>query len=423
MKIVMTATNPVTNDPRIIKEAKALNEAGHKITIVAWDRDCKNPSEITPEGIEIIRIPVKASYGGMKDFIKNLPLFYKKAYKILKKMDFDAIHTHDFDTAFLGYILKKQGKKSKEKNKRIKWVYDIHDLYFTFLETEGKTTSLKKDILKKIIIKMDLAYVSYADNVITVSENIGFKHDGLKEFYTNKGIDDDKFTIIWNSPDIKSFSSYEKISLKKSDKFTIGFIGGLRTVDNFKKLFKMTLEYNYSDKFKFLIVGKGHKIDEIKKYAEKYGIDVEFTGQIDYNVIPNYYKICDIIYACYPMRENIRRAMPLKVLESQYMGIPVVVNKNTLFEDYTLSNNMGVSIDIDNEKDYLKIFEYLINDEFKNNNTSNNTNNTINTSNNTSNKFKNNVKNEISEKYVINYWDFQKNALKNLYASFKTREQ
>ncbi|MBP2172657.1 glycosyltransferase family 4 protein [Methanococcus voltae] len=398
MKILMTATNPVTNDPRILKEAKALIEAGHDITIVAWDRECKNPSETTKEGINIIRVPVRASYGNMKEFIKTLPIFYKKAYKIIKKLDFDAIHTHDFDTAFLGYILKKQGIKSKDTNKRIKWVYDIHDLYFTFLETDGKTKSLKKDILKKMIIRMDLIYVSYADKIITVSENIGLKHDGLKEFYTNKGIKADKFTIIWNSPDVETFLNYEKLDLKKSDKFTIGFIGGLRTSKNFEILFRLTSENKYTDKIKFLVVGNGHKLNEIKKYAEKYRIDLELTGAIDYKLIPNYYNMCDIIYACYPMRENIRRAMPLKVLEAECLGIPVIVNKNTIFEDYVLKNNIGISIDMLNENDYLKVFEYLNNEEFKNNKICDN-----------------NVK--ISEKNMIGNWDFQKNKLIMLYKS------
>ncbi|MBP2201439.1 glycosyltransferase involved in cell wall biosynthesis [Methanococcus voltae] len=411
MKIVMTATNPVTNDPRIIKEAKTLKEAGHDVKIVAWDRECKNPSEVNADCIEVIRIPIKSSYGSMKDFIKTLPVFYKKAIKILKKMDFDVIHTHDFDTAFLGYFLKKRGKKNTF-GKTIKWVYDIHDLYFTFLETDGKSKSFFKDFLKKMIIRMDLTYVNYADNVITVSENIGLKHDGLKEFYTDYGICADKFTIIWNSPDIEAFLNYEKLDLKKSDKFTIGFIGGIRTSRNFEILFRLTSENKYADKIKFLIVGKGHRLDEIKNYANKYGVDAEFTGAIDYNFIPNYYALCDIIYACYPMRENVRRAMPLKVLESACLGIPVIVNENTIFEDYVLKNNLGISIDMLNESDYLKIFEYV-----KNFGDKKNKNNIENNNCDSSCDDKNNGKNNIKD------WEFQKRKLIKMYENLGKRKE
>ena len=38
MNILMTLANPFTHDPRVYNEAKSLVKAGHKVTVLAWDK-------------------------------------------------------------------------------------------------------------------------------------------------------------------------------------------------------------------------------------------------------------------------------------------------------------------------------------------------------------------------------------------------
>ncbi|MCS3901416.1 glycosyltransferase family 4 protein [Methanococcus voltae] len=348
MKIVMTATNPVTNDPRIIKEAKALNEAGHNITIVAWDRDCKNPSETTKEGIEIIRIPVKASYGSMKDFIKNLPLFYKKAYKILKKLDFDAIHTHDFDTAFLGYVIKKQGKKNTNKTNPIKWVYDIHDLYESFIEKNNPN-------LAKLISKMDVILMKNADDLIVVNE----KFINL----IDERINDKK--VLGKIKIVRNTINPPKITLKSpADKpdFMVFYGGVLSKTRYIMEMINICEELD----IKMTIAGMGVLENEIIAHSKE-SKNIRFLGKLPHDKLLDEMNNYSLNFAIYdPVIRNNQLATPNKLFESMCMGIPIIVTKGSVMGDIVEKNNCGLTVDFDEKSVKEAILKLKSDKEFFN---------------------------------------------------------
>ena len=331
MRIVMVVTNPFKPDPRVYKEAKSLAKHGHEVYVIAWDREGKYPREENVEGFKVIRVGPKAKYGPL--MAVKLPLFYISAFMIILKLKPDAIHTHDFDTAILGFIFKKL--------KGILWVYDVHDLYFTFFSMEGGWS-----ILGEVIGQVDIWLAKLADKVIVATQSIGGKHEGLREYYIKKGVPPEKIVTIWNVPEIGVFLSCLKSNkIKKSKKFTIGFIGGQRTISNFIPLFEGIKDEPYH--YKILFVGEGKSTSELKRLVREkyYGLDVDFIGNIDYRIIPNYYKLCDVIFAWYPPRENIKRAIAIKVFEAAVLGIPSIVNANSLMADFVKEYKCGVVIE------------------------------------------------------------------------------
>nr|ABD17737.1 glycosyltransferase [Methanococcus voltae PS] len=335
MKILMTATNPVTNDPRILKEAKALIEAGHDITIVAWDRECKNPSETTKEGINIIRVPVRASYGNMKEFIKTLPIFYKKAYKIIKKLDFDAIHTHDFDTAFLGYILKKQGIKSKDTNKRIKWVYDVHDLYESFVEKNNPN-------LSKIISKLDGIFMKNADTLIVTTEYV---RDLLSKRMPEVS---KKITIVSNSINSPNI-------LLKTDKseFMVFYGGVLSRTRYILEMMDICEELN----IKMTIAGIGVLENEIKKRCEKSNY-LKFLGELPHKELLEEMNDYSLNFAIYdPSIQNNMISVPNKLFESMCLGIPIIVIEGSYMANVVTTNNCGLTVQFNEQsvQEHFKI--------------------------------------------------------------------
>ncbi|WP_324735079.1 glycosyltransferase [Thermococcus sp. SY098] len=338
MRIVMVVTNPFKPDPRVYKEAKSLAKYGHDVYVIAWDREGKYPKEEKVEGFKVIRVGPKAEYGPL--MAVKLPLFYLNAFKIILKLKPDAIHTHDFDTAVLGFIFKKL--------KKTMWVYDVHDLYFTFFSMEGR-----RNIIGEIIRKLDLLIAKHPDVLIVATQSIGGKYKGVREYYIKHGIFPEKTITIWNVPDADIFLNYSKLVLKKSKKFTIGFIGGQRTISNFIPLFEAVKDKSHI--YKILFVGEGKNTGDLKMLVrEKYSeLDIEFIGNVDYRLIPNYYKLCDVIFAWYPPRENIERAIAIKVFEAAVMGIPSIVNANTLMEDFVEEYRCGVAIK-KLKSDYLK---------------------------------------------------------------------
>ena len=334
-RIVMIVANQATwsTSVRVMKEAYSLLSLGH-VYIVGWNRDkTLPPRELPEENLEIIRVGPHAKYGF--DVFLKLPLFYFSVFKRVLKLAPDVLHTHDFDTALFGFILKTL--------KGTKWIYDVHDLYFTFFSMEGKKSIFQK-LLREIVRRIDLIFAMYADYLIVATQSVGGKHEGLREYYIKEGIPPEKIVTIWNVPEVSFFKNFTKLDLKKSHKFNIGFIGPQRTVSNFIHLFE-AVKYE-PEKYKILLVGEGkstRKLREIVK--EKYpNLDVEFVGNVDYKLVPNYYLLCDTVFAWYPPRENIRRAIAIKVFESTAFGIPVIVNRDSLMEDFVKEYKCGVAI-------------------------------------------------------------------------------
>jgi len=332
MKIVMTLSNPFKPDPRVYKEARSLVKHGYEVTIIAWDREEKYPEEELYEGIKIKRIKLKSEYGNFLDFIFKLPLFYLKALLILLKEDFDIIHTHDFDTALLGAIFKLLRKK--------RWVYDIHDIYFTRISLLKEKDS--HSLVHSLLHWWEVIFAKWADIVIVVTRSLGGKHGGFKEFYISFGIPPDKIKVIWNTPIRSIFSCYPRLNLKKGNRLTVGYIGSIRTVSNFIPLFEVAKKRGY----KLLFVGDGKSRKDVEKLAHNYPeVDVEFMNNVPYELVPNYFKLCDVMYSYYPSTENIRRTVAVKVFESALLGIPAVVNGDSLMKDFVTIYHCGIPLD------------------------------------------------------------------------------
>ncbi|HIP89501.1 MAG TPA: glycosyl transferase family 1 [Thermococcus paralvinellae] len=331
-KIVMILSNPFKVDPRVYKEAKTLVKNGYDVTILAWDRDGIYPEKEEMEGIHIRRIRVRSKYGSILSFLASLPIFYLRALFSLLRMEFDIIHTHDFDTALLGAIFKLLRKK--------KWVYDIHDIYFTRISLLKEKNSY--GLIQSFLHWLEVTFAKWADVVIVVTKSLGGNHEGLKEFYTSFGVPPDKIKVIWNTPMRSIFSCYPQLDLKKSDRLTVGYIGSIRTVSNFIPLFEVAKKRGY----KLLFVGGGKSRKDVEKLARNYPeVDVEFIDNVPYELVPNYYKLCDVLYSYFPPIENVRRAINTKVFESAFLGVPPIVSGDSLMEDFVTIYRCGIPLD------------------------------------------------------------------------------
>jgi len=337
MRVVMLLTNPFKPDPRVYKEAKSLAKHGYDVYIIAWDREGKHPKFEEKEGFKVIRVGPRAPYG--MRMVSKLPIFYLHALKEILKLKPAVLHTHDFDTALLGFLFK--------LFKGVSWVYDIHDLYFTFPFLSAERGTLFVRLVKWIIKQIDLFLAKCADFVIVPTQSIGGRYEGLREYYVKNGVVKKKIITIWNVPDLSTFLNFPRLKLRKSKKFTIGFIGSQRTVSNFLALFEAIRDEASS--YKILFVGMGKRTHFLKKIVkERYPeLDVEFIDHVDYRVIPNYYHLCDVVYSCYPMTENVKRGVSSKIFEAAVLGIPVIVNEGSLSSDFIRRYKCGVCVDID----------------------------------------------------------------------------
>ncbi|ACJ17187.1 glycosyltransferase [Thermococcus onnurineus NA1] len=309
-RVVMTLSNPFKPDPRVYKEASSLVKAGYDVTIIAWDREEKYPKMETMNGIKILRIHIKSCYGLPLCFTVGLFLFYLRSLFLLMKMDFDIIHTHDFDTAILGFILKKM------KNKV--WVYDVHDLY----ESMVKLVSGEK--LARIVRYVDSYFQKNADLVFTASQKV-------KQVVqrNNKNV----FVILNTvNPD------YLK-NLPKYPTFTI-FYGGVLSGNRFLlEMLKIAERLGVT----YRVAGKGWvDVEEILKKQ----LGKNFLGFIPHEQIFVELERAHLTFAIYdPRFENIRLSLPNKVFEAASVKTPILVSRGTALAELVESMKIGWAVE------------------------------------------------------------------------------
>ena len=325
MNILMILSNPFMVDPRVYKEAKSLVDAGHKVSVIVWDRKNDYEPESIVDGIKIIRIHNKGIMKILPNDLFRNRFWWKRAYR--KGLDlyktnfkFDVVHCHDLDTLQSGVWLKKK--------LGMKLIYDAHEI-FAYM--------IARDLPKFIVnyaLSMEKKLVKYVDNVITAEVNYN---------YYFKSLDCDSITTLLNCKDL----IIEEYQPPENDVFTIVYIGVL----NRSRFFPENLEAIGNIKnVKFIIAGKKENMyHEIENMSKNYS-NIKFLGPIPYHqVIP--YTIGANLVLCMIKSSDInnRIASANKQFEAMVCGRPIICTKGTRSGEITRNAECGLVVDYTKE--------------------------------------------------------------------------
>ena len=115
---------------------------------------------------------------------------------------------------------------------------------------------------------------------------------------------------------------------------------------------------------KFVLLGDGPELDNLKKIAENLKIEknIEFKGWIKRDKVMNY--LADASIAIGPLRSTTvtKNALPIKVLEYMASSLPILSQKDTLANDVLVDDENGYSV-TDPEDLATKIVHILENNE------------------------------------------------------------
>jgi len=100
------------------------------------------------------------------------------------------------------------------------------------------------------------------------------------------------------------------------------------------------------------LVGGGKGVKKIRELYNKnyYNLKIIFYPEQPYNLIPNYYNICDIIFSVYRNSKeaecniNEKGAIQTKIFEAAILGIPTIVPDYSLGADLVRKYKCGITI-------------------------------------------------------------------------------
>ena len=321
MKVVMTVSNPFKPDPRVYKEAKSLVKAGHEVYVIAWDREGKYPEEEVVDGIKVIRLGPRATYGSA--MVLKLPLFYLNAFSLILKLKPDVVHTHDFDTAVLGFIFKLL--------KGTKWIYDVHDLYETFVSPGA---------IKKLVSSLDKTFLLSADSVIVVNR-------GFIPLFRKWGRIGGIHVVMNSIEDIGQ-------KFEKHRRFTV-FYGGVLSRGRFiLKMIKISKELEVP----LRIAGFGTLEDRVREMCRP---PCEFLGYLPRNEALKEMGMAHATFILYdPSSENNRLATPNKLFEAMALETALIVVDGSVAAEIVRDGRCGLPCRYDGKsvrENLLKLME------------------------------------------------------------------
>lgn len=326
-------------NPRMNKRI-SLIKAYKTMSLVCWNRETVNLWRMIHEDIECKEVRIKAAYKNPIHRMIPTCKFALEAIKYLRKMNPKCIYTENVDMLVVCSLY------TFFKKVKPKIIYEIADLHTLVID---ESNNIIKKLLKRVIVFLEKRLCRKVSLLVLTSEQ--FYDLYFKNFFP-KG----KVLFMPNMPTLYPFSSYRP---KKSGVFTVGFIGGVR----YKEQMKMLIRAAKNCKIKVLFAGGGFD-DEIESLC-KFIQNIEYYGKYDYDTeIASLYGKCDCVYSVYNADlNNVKVALPNKLYEAIYCGLPIIVAKNTYLAELVESLGVGVAVSHSDSGELKEVLKRMSEDE------------------------------------------------------------
>jgi glycosyltransferase involved in cell wall biosynthesis len=240
-------------------------------------------------------------------------------------------------------------KRYKRKNPDVCIIYEVADLRESFIE---KSKNSFRQFLNELVKKQERKCIKSVDLLIVTSPM--FYRTFYKSFYSSE-----KTVFIPNAPEESVFRNYKR---KNEGTFTIGFVGGIRYINQMKLL--VDAANNLKCNVLFAGAAGSEEIEEeIKNYCNNMS-NITFTGKYAYEKeIAGLYGKVDCVYSVYDAdNANVKIALPNKLYESIVCEIPIIVAKNTYLSDLVERWGVGLSVDHKSKEELISAIRKLRDD-------------------------------------------------------------
>ncbi|MDW5563818.1 MAG: glycosyltransferase family 4 protein [Methanomassiliicoccus sp.] len=315
-KILMLVTNEYRPDPRVHKEAKALIEGGHEVTVAAWDRPGSRPLRETVEGVRLHRVRTGRVDGQMA-LVLNYPLFLLRSLIAAKEEHPEVVHAHDLDTLPIGLLI--------SRLRSIPLVYDAHERYAKMIAMDVPAA------VSRAVERFEQLLLPRADLVITINEAMA----GELEKHTR-----DKVLVIMNVIELPPRS---KIKEHRPHDALVLF--NPVTFEPMRYLEESMAAMSHIDRCILRLAGSGRLLQAVERAAKEHE-NIEFLGHLPFTkLMEEYEKVDVVLILADPANENYRTGTANKMGEGMAFGLPLLASKGTLSAEVVEREGCGLTFD------------------------------------------------------------------------------
>ena len=325
-RICMVVHNTYHTDPRVQRYAESLANAGVQVDVLCLRGDHSVGGPTSPN-ITVIPIPLKRFAQGIPgyavEYLLGLVLFAAWLLFLSIKHRYDVIHIHNMpDFLILSALIPRLfGAKV---------ILDIHDpmpeLY------SSKFESRRGRLLQGFMRLQERFSAHYADAVITANPTFAEKLAG-------RGIAGDKITVVNNVPDAALFdrSRYSRLRSAPRDHFVLICPGTVAPRYGLEVAIRALPQLcSRIQNLRLVIVGKpSPEAVRLQGLAEELGVStwVEFRRGLPLHEMPELMAQADVGIYTGLSDAHMDAAVPTKVLEYAWMGLPIVSSRLPVLEN------------------------------------------------------------------------------------------
>ena len=308
----------------ILTLEKELRKKGHKVYIITTtdpDAPMVEPNVLRLPSMEFKPLPQYRL--GM--------LYSSRIIKKIKRLELDIIHSQtEWGVGTFA--------RFAAINLEIPLVHTYHTLYeyYTHYITRGHFTVPAK----KLAAAISKFYCEKCNALIVPTrkvEDILYSYDVDKNMnIIPTGIELNKF-YRENYTDEEIKFMRESFNIQDSD-FLCVYIGRIAKEKSIDVLIDMFSKIK-DETFKFMIVGRGPVVDELKNQAENLGISdrVIFAGEVAHDKVPVYYQMGDVF-----LNASVSETQGLTFVEAMAAKTPVNARYDLNLEDLLVKNEAGL---------------------------------------------------------------------------------
>lgn len=315
--LIIVENLPVPFDRRVWQEARALAEAGFRVSIICpMGRGFEKTRE-TIEGIEIYRHRIwEASglFGYLAEYAWALVAEFFLAARIYARTRFRVLHAaNPPDTLFLiGLFFKLFG---------VRFIFDHHDLSPELFEAKFG----KRGFLYRLVALAERCTFHTAK--VSIATNESYREVAL----TRGGMQPGRVFIVRSCPDLQKVRrGPARAELKEGKANLVVYLGVMGPQEGLDLLLE-SVAYIVKEKRRedtlFVCIGDGTELPNLKKLARKMALDsfVKFTGRIPDDALAAYLSTADVCVAPDPKNPMNDQSTMNKILEYMAYGRPVVL--------------------------------------------------------------------------------------------------
>lgn len=205
------------------------------------------------------------------------------------------------------------------KIKKIPHVFEIRDLWPASILG---TTSLKQGRIYSLLESLELLLYKNSTKIICFT-------NAFRKNLISRNVETKKIGVVINGANLDLFQPKSKNrELEKKYNLesvtVVGYMGTIGLASGLQNLIK-TAELLKNEPVKFLLVGSGALLEELKQNAQQMQLNnIVFAGRQLKESMPDFWSVCDLSLIHLKNDPVFKTVIPSKIFESMAMGLPIL---------------------------------------------------------------------------------------------------